>query len=287
MSTFNIIVPSDTNSKLYSENTCSRFKVRLSEPIELDQRGNWEVALADLQVPAKLQKQDYQMVVDSTHLDSTEQRKTTNREEFLTHLQKAIQAIKVATTVTYPSGIMQFNAFVSNIHLKTYNSNIVNPPVIMFEFTGKCDNPTLQNVMFLQDSHIQSGHLGDSLPMKLKLNNVASLFLGISKTASIVSPWPVVPTFNFDRSMFQPTTNETLYLPLDENQARMTDCYMNTGYYIYFYQHARMSKPKAVYIPRATEQGVVGLFQESLKQELQLPAADLYMQRTGLHTQHG
>ena len=122
--------------------------------------------------------------------------------------------------------------------------------------------------MFLQDSHIQSGHLGDSLPMKLKLNNVAILFLGISKTASIVSPWPVVPTFNFDRSMFQPTTNETLYLPLDENQVRMTDCYTNTGYYIYFYQHARMPEPKAVYIPRATEQGVVGLFQESLKQVL-------------------
>ena len=119
--------------------------------------------------------------------------------------------------------------------------------------------------MFLRD---QSGHLGDGLPMKLKLNNVASLFLGISKTASIVSPWPVVPRFNFDCSMFQPTTNETLYLPLDENHARMTDCYTNTGYYIYFYQTARMSRPKAVYIPRAVEQGVVGMFQESLKQVL-------------------
>ena len=76
-------MPSDTNSNLYPENTSSRFKVRLSEPIELDQRGNWEVALAELQVPAKLQKQDYQMVVDSTHPDSTEQRKTTNREDFI------------------------------------------------------------------------------------------------------------------------------------------------------------------------------------------------------------
>ena len=268
MSSFNIIVPSDTNFKLYPENTSSRFKVRPSKPIELDQRGNWDVALAELQVPAKLQKQDYQMVVHSTHPDSTEQRKTINREEFLTHLQKAINDINVTTTVTYPSGIMHFNAFVSNIQLKTYNSNIVNPPVIMFEFTGKCDSPTLQNVMFLQDSQIQSGHLGHSLLMKLKLNNVASLFLGISKTASIVSPWPVVPTFNFDCSMFDPTTNETLYLPLDENLARMTDCYMNTGYYIYFYQHARMPKPKAVFIPRAVDQGVVGLFQESLKQVL-------------------
>ena len=91
MSSFNIIVPSDTNSELYPENTSSRFKVRLSEPIELDPRGNWEVALADLQVPAKLKKQDYQMVVDSTHPDSTEQRKMTNREDFLTDLQKAIK----------------------------------------------------------------------------------------------------------------------------------------------------------------------------------------------------
>ena len=100
MSSFNIIVPSDTNSELYPENTSSRFKVRLSEPIELDPRGNWEVALADLQVPAKLKKQDYQMVVDSTHPDSTEQRKMTNREDFLTDLQKAINKINVLTTLT-------------------------------------------------------------------------------------------------------------------------------------------------------------------------------------------
>ena len=251
MSSFNIIVPSDTNSKLYPENTSSRFKVRLSELVELDPRGNWQMILADLQVMAKLKKQDYQMVVDSTHPDSTEQSKMTNREDFLTDLQKANNDINVRTTITKNNTII--NVFSSNMKLNTYYSKIVNPPVIVFEFT-------LQNVMFLHDSQVQSGHLGNSLPMKLKLNNVPSLFLGISKTASIVSPWPVVPNFNFDRSMFQPMTNETLYLPLEENQARMTDCYVNSGYYIYFYQHACISKPKAVYIPRAVEQGVVGMF---------------------------
>ena len=76
----------------------------------------------------------------------------------------------------------------------------------------------------------------------------------------------MLPRFNFDRSMFQPTT--TLYLPLDENHARMTDCYTNTDYYIYFYQTARMSRPKAVYIIRSVEQGVAGMFQESLKEVL-------------------
>ena len=89
-----------TLTELYPENTSSRFKVRLSEPIELDPRGNWEVALADLQVPAKLKKQDYQMAVDSTHPNSTEQSKTTNREDFLTDLQKAINNINVLTTIT-------------------------------------------------------------------------------------------------------------------------------------------------------------------------------------------
>ena len=268
MSSFNVIVPSDTNFELYPENNSSRFKVRLSETIELDQRGNWEVALVELQVLAKLQKQDYQMVVDSTHTSSEEQRKTTNREDFLTELQKAINKINVIQSITRKN-IIHFNVFSSNIQLKTSRrGRIVNPPVIVFEFAGKCDSPTLQNVMFLHDSQVQSGHLGEGLPMKLKLNHVASLFLGISKTDSIVSPWPVVPRFNFDRSMFQPTTNKTLYLPLDENQARLTDCYTNSGYYIYFYQHAHMSKPKAVYIPRAVEQGVVGMFQESLKQVL-------------------
>ena len=206
------------------------------------------------------------MVVDSTHPDSIEQSKTTNREDFLTDLQKAINDTNVLTTTTKNNTII--NVFSSNIQLKTYYNCIVNPPVIVFEFTGKCDSPTLQNVMFLPDFQVQSGDLGDSLPMKLKLNNVASLFLGISKTTSIVSQWPVVPRFNFDRSMFQPMTNETLYLPLDENHARMTDCYTNTGYHIYFYQTACMSRPKAVYIPRAVEQGVVGMFQESLKQVL-------------------
>ena len=108
MSSFNIIVPSDTNSNLYPENTSSSFKVRLSELIELDQRGNWEVALAELQVPAKLQKQDYQMVVDSTHPDSTEQRKTNNRD-FLTDLQKAINKINIMSSITEKSGIINFN----------------------------------------------------------------------------------------------------------------------------------------------------------------------------------
>ena len=169
-------MPSDTNSKLYPENTSSRFKVRLSKPIELVQRGNWEVALVEQQVPAKLQKQDYQMVVDSTDPDSTEQRKTTNREDFLTDLQKAITDINILTSVTENSRITNFNVFSSNIQLKTYNSNIVNPPVKVFEFTGKCDSPTLQNVMFLRDWQVQFSQLGDSLPVKLKLNSMASLF---------------------------------------------------------------------------------------------------------------
>ena len=154
MSSFNIIVPSDTNSNLYPENTRSSFKVRLSKPIELDKRGNWEVALAELQVPAKLQKQDYQMVVDSTHPDSTEQRKTTNREDFLTDLQKAINKINVMSSITEKSGIINFNVFSSNIQLKSYYRLILNPLVIKFEFTGKCDSPALQNVMFLHDSQV-------------------------------------------------------------------------------------------------------------------------------------
>ena len=83
MSSFNIIVPSDTNSELYPENTSSRFNVRLSQPIELDPRGKWEVALADLQVPAKLKKQDYQMVVDSTHPDSLSREKRVTEKIFL------------------------------------------------------------------------------------------------------------------------------------------------------------------------------------------------------------
>ena len=119
MSSFNVIMPSDTNSELYPENTSSRFKVRLSEPIELDQRGNWEVALVELQVPAKLQKQDYQMVVDSTHASSEEQRKTTNREDFLTDLQKAVNKINIMSSITRKN-IIHFNVFSSNIQLKTY-----------------------------------------------------------------------------------------------------------------------------------------------------------------------
>ena len=90
----------------------------------------------------------------------------------------------------------------------------------------------------------------------------------LNLSGNILSPWPVLPRFNFDRSMFQPTTNKTLYLPLDENYNRLTDCYTNSDYYIYFCQTACMSKPKAVYIPRAVEQGVAGMFQESLKEVL-------------------
>ena len=68
--------------------------------------------------------------------------------------------------------------------------------------------------------------------------------------------------------MFDPPGNETLYLPLDNRGVRITDCYHDIDYYVYFYQLAGMPKPKAVYIPESTEQGVVGLFQESLKRVL-------------------
>ena len=257
---FNVIVPSDTNSELYPENTSSSFKVRLNEPIELDQRGNWKVALVDLQVPANLKKLDYLITVESTHIVSRKQTKETSLANFLEDLMPCI--IKLNFAMRKGADVV----FVSNIHLKIYNREIVNPPVIVFEFTGRSDNFSIQNVMFLDDSQVQAGHLGEGLPLKLKFNHTASMLLNIP--GNILSPWPVVPRFNFDRSMFQPTTNETLYLPLDENYDRLTDCYTNSGYYIYFYQTAHMSRPKAVYIPRAVEQGVVGLFQESLKQVL-------------------
>ena len=257
---FNVIVPSDTNSELYPENTSSSFKVRLNEPIELDQRGNWEVALVDLQVPANLKKLDYLITVESTHIVSRKQTKETSLANFLEDLMPCIIKLNFAMRKG-PDFV-----FDSNIHLKTYNREIVNPPVIVFEFSGRSDNFSIQNVMFLDHSQVQAGHLGEGLPLKLKFNHTASMLLNIP--GNILSPWPVVPRFNFDRSMFQPTTNETLFLPLDENYDRLTDCYTNSGYYIYFYQTACMSRPKAVYIPRAVEQGVVGLFQESLKQVL-------------------
>ena len=220
------------------------------------------MGLVDLQVPVNLKKLDYLITVESTHIVSRKQTKETSLANFLEDLMKCISKLNF-TMRKGPDFV-----FDSNIYLKTDdNREIVNSPVIVFEFSGRCDHPyTIQNVMFLYDSQVQAGNLGEGLPLKLKFNHTASMLLNLP--GNILSPWPVLPRFNFDRSMFQPTNNETLYLPLDENHARMTDCYTNTDYYIYFYQTAHMSRPKAVYIPRSVEQGVAGMFQESLKEVL-------------------
>ena len=56
MTSFNVILPRDSNSKLYPDNTKYKYKVRLSLPVDLDQRGDWEIGVSDLHVPAKITK---------------------------------------------------------------------------------------------------------------------------------------------------------------------------------------------------------------------------------------
>ena len=265
MSSFNIIVPSDTNKDLYKENTSSNFKVRLNQPIELDPRGNWEAALVQLQVPANLKRLEYDIAVEIYSPvimeDKRKFEKKTTVNEFLKDLNSLLKKLKF-TMMKSGDKVFEFD-----VCLKTYYREFLNPPVFVFDFIGKCNHEAIKNVMFMDDSQIEAGHLGeDSLPIKLKISNDVSTLLQTGDR--IISPWPALRKFNFDRSMFDPPGNETLYLPLDDHGVRMTDCYHDVNYYVYFYQHTFMSKPRAVYIPKATEQGVVGLFQESLKRVL-------------------
>ena len=265
MSSFNIIVPSDTNKDLYPENTSSNFKVRLNQPIELDPRGNWEAALVQLQVPANLKRLQYDIAVEMFSPvimeDKRKFEKKTTLVEFLKDLNSILKQLKF-TMMRSGEKVFEFE-----VCLKTFYREFLNPPVFVFDFTGKCNHEAIKNVLFMDDSQIEAGHLGeDSLPLKLKINNAVSMLLRTGDR--LVSPWPALKKFNFDRGMFDPPGNETLYLPLDDRGVRMTDCYHDSHYYVYFYQLAGMPKPKAVYIPSSVEQGVVGLFQESLKRVL-------------------
>ena len=265
MSSFNIIVPSDTNKDLYKENTSSNFKVRLNQPIELDPRGNWEAALVQLQVPANLKRLNYDIAVEIYSPvimeDKRKFEKKTTTNEFLKDLNSLLKKLKF-TMMRSGNKVFEFD-----VCLKTYYREFLNPPVFVFDLIGKCNHEAIKNVMFMDDSQIEAGHIGeDSLPIKLKISNDVSTLLQTGDR--VVSPWPALRKFNFDRSMFDPPGNETLYLPLDDRGVRMTDCYHDVNYYVYFYQLAGMPKPKAVYIPSSVEQGVVGLFQESLKRVL-------------------
>ena len=133
-----------------------------------------------------------------------------------------------------------------------FNREYLNPPVFVFEFTGKCNHEAIKNVMFMDDSQIEAGHLGEeSLPLKLKINNEVSMLLGTG--GSVVSTWLALKKFNFDRSMFDPPCNKTLYLPLNDHGVRIADWYHDIDYYVNFYQLAGMPKPKAMYIPGSVE----------------------------------
>ena len=54
MEKVNIVLPSDSNPDLYPDQPANKFKVRLSQPVHLDTRGDWEVALVNLKVPTQL-----------------------------------------------------------------------------------------------------------------------------------------------------------------------------------------------------------------------------------------
>ena len=96
MSSFNVILPSDSNKKLYPQNTKSRYKVRLNMPVDLDQRGEWEMAVSDLHVPAKISK-TISVQALLTHPSSVESSCTSTLEELEEKLNEVLGRASVHT----------------------------------------------------------------------------------------------------------------------------------------------------------------------------------------------
>ena len=195
MSSFNVILPSDSNSKLYPGNTKSNYKVRLSLPVDLDQRGDWEIGVSDLHVPAKITK-SFTLEAKLSHPSSTLSSATSTLESSLeTKLNHVLRGASICT-----------NKCSYEAKSKIKEDGTV---TITFVYKGNALSPhEIWNVIFYKEDCKKGGHLDEgSGPVKLVLGKQLRRLLGLGGNTldpsiyhkdGILSPFAPLPRLNFD-----------------------------------------------------------------------------------------
>ena len=277
MSSFNVILPSDSNKKLYPQNTKSRYKVRLNIPVDLDQRGEWEIAVSDLHVPAKISK-TISVQALLTHPSSVESSCTSTLEELEERLNEVLGR---ASIHTYRMNL--------NRRIFSYgvNCQITGDGTVTFKFLyeGMASIPhKIWNVIFYFDAHTRPVHEDENYlfhpgPTKLRLGKEISTALRLggsldpmmrrhwtppssssSDSMGILSPFAPLPRLDFNFNWYASPTSRDLILPLNLDTGLRQEVYSEDYYVMYMQVAHALSKPKVIYIPKSITEGLVGIF---------------------------
>ena len=255
MTSFNVILPSDSNSKLYPGNTKSKYKVRLGLPVDLDQRGEWEVGVSDLHVPAKITKSftlEAKLNHPSSTLGSTTYTLENSLESKLNHVLKGSAVCLTKCTYEVTSKIKEDNTVTLNFK---YKGNALSPLEAFYTIFYKetCDKAPLNE---------------ESRPVKLVLGKELRRLLGLGGNTldttifhkdAVLSPFAPLPRLQFDFNWYESPTNRDLVFPLNLDTKRREEIH-DPHYYVMYMQLVNQTIPKVVYIPKAITEGLVGIF---------------------------
>ena len=283
MSSFNVILPSDSNKKLYPGNTKSKYKVRLNLPVDLDQRGEWEIGVSDLHVPAKISKSftlEAKLSHPSSTLSSTTSTLETNLETKLNHVLRGASICTNKCSYEVASKIKEDGTVTLTF---IYKGNALSPHEIW-------------NVIFYHDTHRKEGHLDEgSRPAKLVLGKELRRLLGLGGNTldpsihhkdGILSPFAPLPQLDFDFIWYEFTTSRDLVFPLNLETERKEEVH-NKYYYVMYMQLANRNKVQAVYIPKLITEGLAGILITVLKYYIRDVGDKIKWTDLNYYPQHG
>ena len=258
MTSFNVILPSDSNSKLYPGNTKSKYKVRLGLPVDLDQRGEWEVAVSDLHVPAKISK-SFTLEAKLTHSASQMGSATATLEDGTSDLETKFNQVLGSCSVCETKCTYKVKSKIAEDGTVT----------IIFDYVGSALSPgEIFNVIFYKEICEKAPLNVESRPPKLVLGKELRRLLGLGGNTldttiyhkdEVLSPFPPLPRLKFDFNWYESPSNRELVFPLNLDTGKREEI-ENKHYYVMYMQMCDETEPKVVYIPKTVTCGIVGVF---------------------------
>ena len=265
MTSFNVILPSDSNSKLYPGNTKSKYKVRLGLPVDLDQRGDWEIGVSDLHVPAKITK-SFTLEAKLTHPSSRLGSTTYTLEN---SLESKLNYVLKGAAVCLPKCTYEVTSKIKEDGTVTFT----------FEYTGNALSPLdVLHVIFYKEVCDKAPLNEESRSTKLVLGKELRRLLGLGGNTldptifhkdAVLSPFAPLPRLQFDFNWYESPSNRELVFPLNLDTMKREEI-ENKHYYVIYMQQADQTIPKVVYIPKVITEGLAGIFITILRYYIKL-----------------
>ena len=265
MTSFNVILPSDSHSKLYPGNTKSKYKVCLGLPVDLDQRGDWEIGVSDLHVPAKITKSftlEAKLTHPSSRLGSTTYTLENSLESKLNYVLKGAAVC--------------LNKCKYEVTSKIKEDGTV---TFTFEYTGNALSPLdVLHVIFYKEICDKVPLNEESMSTKLVLGKELRRLLGLGGNTldptifhkdAVLSPFAPLPRLQFDFNWYESPSNRELVFPLNLDTMKREEI-ENKHYCVIYMQQADQTIPKVVYIPKVITEGLAGIFITILRYYIKL-----------------